>query len=65
MLKSAIQYLTDAFPEKNKQLRKINIPIPMYLADVAMDAEMYKTAGRESQIRFPVRCLHFFPCEKI
>ena len=48
MLKSAIQYLTDAFPEKNKQLRKINIPILMYLADVAMDAEMYKTAGRES-----------------
>ena len=40
MLKSAIQYLTDAFPEKNKQLRKINIPILMYLADVAMDAEI-------------------------
>ena len=40
MLKSAIEYLTDAFPEKNKQLRKINIPILMYLADVAMDAEI-------------------------
>lgn len=40
MLKSAIQYLTDAFPEKNKQLRKINIPMLMYLADVAMDAEI-------------------------
>ena len=40
LLKSAIQYLTDAFPEKNKQLRKINIPILMYLADVAMDAEI-------------------------
>lgn len=40
MLKSAIEYLTDAFPEKNKQLRKINIPMLMYLADVAMDAEI-------------------------
>lgn len=40
MLKSAIQYLTDAFPEKNKQLRKINIPMLMYLADVAMDTEI-------------------------
>ena len=39
-LRSAIEYLTDAFPEKNKQLRKINIPILMYLADVAMDAEI-------------------------
>ena len=36
-LRSAIEYLTDAFPEKNKQLKKINIPMLIYLADVAMD----------------------------
>lgn len=40
ILKSAIQYLTDAFPEKNKQLRKISIPMLIYLADVAEDAEI-------------------------
>lgn len=40
ILKSAIQYLTDAFPEKNKQIRKISIPILIYLADVAMDTEI-------------------------
>ncbi len=36
-LKSTVEYLTDAFPQQNKQLKKINIPIVMYLADVAMD----------------------------
>ena len=40
ILKSAIQYLTDAFPEKNKQIRKISIPILIYLADIAEDAEI-------------------------
>lgn len=40
ILKSAIQYLTDAFPEKNKQLRKISIPMLIYLADAAEDAEI-------------------------
>lgn len=40
ILKSAIQYLTDAFPEKNKQLRKISISMLIYLADVAEDAEI-------------------------
>lgn len=40
ILKSAIQYLTDAFPEKNKQLRKISIPMLVYLADAAMDKEI-------------------------
>ena len=40
ILKSAIQYLTDAFPEKNRQLRKISIPMLIYLADVAEDAEI-------------------------
>ena len=40
LLKSAIQYLTDAFPEKNKQIRKISIPMLVYLADVAEDAEI-------------------------
>lgn len=37
-IRSAVEYLTDAFPEKNKQLKKINIPMLIYLADVAMDA---------------------------
>lgn len=40
ILKSAIQYLTDAFPEKQKQIRKISIPMLLYLADVAEDAEI-------------------------
>lgn len=40
ILKSAIQYLTDAFPEKQKQIRKISIPMLIYLADVAEDAEV-------------------------
>ncbi len=34
-LKSAIQYLENAFPEKNKNIRKISIPMLVYLADVA------------------------------
>ena len=34
-LKSAIQYLENAFPEKNKNIRKISIPMLIYLADVA------------------------------
>ena len=40
ILESAIQYLTDAFPEKQKQIRKISIPMLIYLADVAEDAEI-------------------------
>ena len=40
ILKSAIQYLTDAFPEKNKQLRKISIPTLVYMADIAEDKEI-------------------------
>lgn len=40
LLKSAVQYLNDAFPEKNKQLKKISIPMVIYLADVAMDTEI-------------------------
>lgn len=40
ILKSAIQYLTDAFPEKNKQLRKISIPMLAYMADIADDKEI-------------------------
>ena len=39
-MKSAIQYLTDAFPEKNKQLRKISIPTLVYMADIAEDKEI-------------------------
>ena len=34
-LKSAIQYLENAFPEKNRNIRKISIPMLIYLADVA------------------------------
>lgn len=41
-LRSAIEYLTDAFPEKNKQLKKVNIPMLVYLADVAMDTGISK-----------------------
>lgn len=41
-LRSTIEYLTDAFPEKNKQLKKINIPMLIYLADVAMDTGITK-----------------------
>lgn len=37
LLRSAVQYLTDAFPQPNKQLKKISIPMVIYLADVAMD----------------------------
>ena len=40
ILKSASQYLTDAFPEKNKQLRKISIPTLVYMADIAEDKEI-------------------------
>ena len=37
ILKSAIQYLSDAFPENQKALRKILIPQLVYLADYALD----------------------------
>lgn len=40
LLKSAIQYLADAFPEKNEQLGEISIPLLVYLADVAEDVEI-------------------------
>ena len=40
LLNSVVQYLTEAFPEKNKQLKKISIPMLLYLADVAEDAEI-------------------------
>lgn len=40
ILKSAVQYLTDAFPEKNKKLRKISIPTLVYMADIAEDKEI-------------------------
>ncbi len=39
-LKSTVEYLTDAFPQQNKQLKKINIPILLYVADVAEDSEI-------------------------
>lgn len=37
MLKSAIQYLTDAFPERNPYLNEISIPMVVYVSDMAMD----------------------------
>lgn len=37
MLKSAIQYLTDAFPERNPYLKKNSIPMVVYVSDMAMD----------------------------
>lgn len=40
MLRSTVQYLTDAFPANNKHLKKINIPILLYVADVAEDNEI-------------------------
>lgn len=39
-LRSTIQYLTDAFPEKNKNLRKISVPMLIYMADAAEDKEI-------------------------
>lgn len=40
ILESAIQYLTDAFPKKNDYICMISIPMLVYLADVAEDAEI-------------------------
>ncbi len=37
ILRSAVQYLTDAFPEKNIHLTPKKIPILVYLADWAQD----------------------------
>lgn len=47
ILESAIQYLTDAFPEKNKNIRKISIPMLIYLADIAQDVELKPRFFRE------------------
>lgn len=38
LLCSAIQYLTDAFPEKKMPVKKKDIPLLIYLADEAEDA---------------------------
>ena len=40
LLRSTVQYLTEAFPQPNKQLKKISIPMLLYLADVAEDTEI-------------------------
>lgn len=40
LLRSAVQYLTETFPVRDKNLKKINIPMLLYLADVAEDAEI-------------------------
>ena len=37
VIRSAVQFLGDAFPEKNKEIRKITVPMLMYIADVAQD----------------------------
>lgn len=47
LLHSVVQYLTDAFPEKNKLLKKINIPMLLYLADIAEDAEISPLCFRQ------------------
>ena len=47
MLRSVIQYLTDAFPERNRHLKKISIPIVAYLADMAMDAGIEPLSFRQ------------------
>lgn len=47
MLESAIQYLGDAFPERHKQLRKISIPMLVYLADICEDYEIKPKMLRE------------------
>lgn len=47
MIESAVEYLSDAFPVKNKQIRKISVPILLYLADVAQDAEIKPKYFRE------------------
>lgn len=41
-LQSAVEYLTDTFLQQNKQLKKINIPMLMYLADIAVDTGSIK-----------------------
>lgn len=46
MLEACIEYLTDAFPEKNKNIRKISIPMLVYLADIAMDVNVKAMAFR-------------------
>lgn len=40
LLRSTVQYLTEAFPVRDKNLKKINIPMLLYLADAAEDAEI-------------------------
>lgn len=45
--RSAIQYLENAFPEKNKNIRKISIPMLVYLADVAEYNEIKPRFFRE------------------
>lgn len=46
MLEACIEYLADSFPEKNKSIRKISIPMLVYLADVAMDLGIKAMAFR-------------------
>lgn len=47
MIESAVEYLSDAFPVKNRQIRKISVPTLLYLADVAEDAEIKPRYFRE------------------
>lgn len=39
-IRSAIEFLSDAFPVYDKNLRKIHLPMLIYMADVAMDKEI-------------------------
>lgn len=47
MIESAVEYLSDAFPVKHKEIRKISAPILLYMADVAQDAEIKPRYFRE------------------
>lgn len=47
ILKSAFQYLADAFSEKQEQITQMNIPMMVYLADVAEDAEIEPEVFRD------------------
>ena len=39
-IKSAVEFLSDAFSEKSKHLKKISIPMVIYLADYSIDKEI-------------------------
>lgn len=40
VIRSAVEYLSNAFQEKNKNLKKISVPMILYTADVAINQEI-------------------------